>query len=166
MLETWKHRVFGLEVRNADIPGADRFVFVDMRLSQTPVGFSARHLTEATKPFKMKEELKLEWIRRLRSGEYAQTQSALHIIFKFGELAEAYCCLGVYCELRELPKVEIPSVNPNEVRFGYGINRERLYLPREIEHEVGGNAYQTALAACNDSKWTFDEIATLLEVAF
>jgi hypothetical protein len=165
------YKIFGLELEAQSDQGSSypetapdlRFTFVDKRLCQIPVDFSEDDLHNARETFRMNEEHKAEWIRLLLSGEYRQGHSALHEIDRG---FHTYCCLGVYCELRELPKVEIPSVNPNEVRFGYGINRERLYLPREIEHEVGGNAYQTALAACNDSKWTFDEIATLLEVAF
>lgn len=40
----------------------------------------------------MNEEIKQEWVRRLRSGEYAQGQRYLRINDK-------YCCLGVLCDM-------------------------------------------------------------------
>lgn len=42
----------------------------------------------------MKEDIKNEWVKRLRSGDYEQAQSAL-----FNPENNAYCCLGVLCEI-------------------------------------------------------------------
>lgn len=45
----------------------------------------------------MDKSYKSEWIKRLRSGDYAQTSGYLHIeedAYKTG-----HCCLGVLCEI-------------------------------------------------------------------
>ncbi len=45
----------------------------------------------------MNPEIKAKWIKKLESGQYKQTRGVL----RRGELKqeEAYCCLGVLCEL-------------------------------------------------------------------
>ena len=43
----------------------------------------------------MKAELKQEWIRRLRSGEYSQTRGVL----KRSGFSNGHCCLGVLCDI-------------------------------------------------------------------
>jgi hypothetical protein len=43
----------------------------------------------------MNQEIKTEWVRRLRSGDYLQGQGKLRI--DNGETR--YCCLGVLCEM-------------------------------------------------------------------
>ena len=42
----------------------------------------------------MDEKIKLEWLKRLRSGEYPQATGALREINADGEVC-GYCCLGV-----------------------------------------------------------------------
>lgn len=49
---------------------------------------------------KNQREFLVEWIRRLRSGEYEQGQGALRKRSRFGEDApDAFCCIGVACEV-------------------------------------------------------------------
>lgn len=45
----------------------------------------------------MKPEIKAEWLRRLRSGEYTQGKRRLRVTTAKGE--ERYCCLGILCEM-------------------------------------------------------------------
>jgi hypothetical protein len=159
------YKIFGLELEAQSDQGSSypetapdlRFTFVDKRLCQIPVDFSEDDLHNARETFRMNEEHKAEWIRLLLSGEYRQGHSALHEIDRG---FHTYCCLGVYCELRGAQKKETSA------RVFYGAHERENYLPDELENELGNMAYQRALAACNDSSWSFEEIATLLEVAF
>lgn len=52
----------------------------------------------------MNEQLKNKWVSALRSGEYDQTSGYLKV--RRGDGSLAYCCLGVLCELMELPHEE------------------------------------------------------------
>lgn len=45
----------------------------------------------------MNEEVKALWLAALRSGEYLQGKDSLHSIND--DLKDAYCCLGVLCEV-------------------------------------------------------------------
>lgn len=45
----------------------------------------------------MNPGIKAEWVRRLRSEEYLQTQGRLREVGDHGQ-PDSYCCLGVLCE--------------------------------------------------------------------
>lgn len=52
-------------------------------------------------------ELAKKWVAALRSGNYAQTQCQL----RYNELdgTASYCCLGVLCEVAEIPRISHAS---------------------------------------------------------
>lgn len=49
---------------------------------------------------KLREDVKAEWVAALRSGEWVQGRGRLKSLARddVGDVAEAYCCLGVLCE--------------------------------------------------------------------
>ena len=44
----------------------------------------------------MNKEIKAEWLKRLRSGEYQQAKKQLHTQDDTGD---SFCCLGVLCDM-------------------------------------------------------------------
>ena len=55
----------------------------------------------------MKQEVKDEWVTALRSGDYKQGEGMLRQVLD--DNTEAYCCLGVLCEIAVKHQV-IPPV--------------------------------------------------------
>ena len=135
---------------------------------------------------KMKSAVLDELIRRLRSGDYHQGQSALRL--RNGEgMADTYCCLGVMCEIA----VEEGVITREPARnvgggYWYGNSNQGsdIYLPddvviwagivSDIEKESSmdeyfyeqrgayGEAKHMALAVMNDDGKPFPEIADWL----
>lgn len=121
---------------------------------------------------KMNPEIKAEWVKRLRSGGYRQTQGLLRN-------SEGYCCLGVLGEVAVEKGVAYWS-NPYKkscwqlVDIGQNSNnRDETVLPLEVWKWAGltdeagalpGHAPASCLTECNDEKMmTFDEIANIIE---
>lgn len=122
----------------------------------------------------MNQKIKEKWVAALRSGEYKQAAGALKVDRKEGP---TYCCLGVLCDLyakefdeewetgvnEETRKEYIlflgyPSTLPPDVMFWAGL----LYSnPRiDLAEAFGG---RTVLADYNDSGYSFEEIAQVIE---
>jgi len=116
--------------------------------------------------------LVLEWIKALRSGKYAQGEGYLRA-------GDAYCCLGVLCEVAEVPKVEkdlsiveydgkVPKVEKDFSIVEYDGKIFNLPLGMTIRLQMcpngrfSGTSY--SLAGFND-EWgfTFNEIADVIE---
>jgi hypothetical protein len=120
-----------------------------------------------------------EWAKALRSGDYEQGQDYLCRDGKF-------CCLGVLCEIRGLPKEVIPgSAQPDNIYYGFeglvsGGSRsvqqsvipwaaqstilEDLNLHQVVEDDVGDKRpLHTHLICMNDEGKTFNEIADYIE---
>lgn len=100
-----------------------------------------------------------KWVAALRSGKYAQSRYALRS-------TDGYCCLGVACEVAELPS-HYDGMNllysyaceydllPSVMYDRYGLINSPML---EIEGEEIG------LTTLNDRyQFTFDQIADLLE---
>lgn len=127
----------------------------------------------------MKRELRNEWVRRLRSGDWAQAQGRLT------DGIGGYCCLGVLCEIgvergrvehapvslsyrtgdyNDATEVLIPSVWAEEIGMVFD-------LPEHPDVVVDGLLFdswddydaQGALASLNDSGADFDQIADVIE---
>jgi hypothetical protein len=122
----------------------------------------------------MNAELKAKWIAALRSGDYKQGRSRLATV------DGGYCCLGVLCEVLELPKKRVEGgyefaglscVLSYSITEPLGIDSIGSFEPDEgDERAMGvrtGEVCQAAsLAMLNDSGYSFAEIADMIEKYF
>jgi hypothetical protein len=113
-----------------------------------------------------------EWVKALRSGDYEQGQEYLCRGGKF-------CCLGVLCEILELPKETDTSGDQVIGRYLFGGRvgqqsviparlqstiLEDLNLRQTVTDEVGDQrALHTQLICMNDEGKSFNEIADYIE---
>lgn len=103
------------------------------------------------------------WVVALRSGKYKQGKRYLRT-------SDHFCCLGVLCEINNLPRIEgfsgyryyssysieeLPQLFAN--KLGIDINPE---VNTEI---IPGHSAPRHLSSINDNGYSFDEIATLIE---
>ena len=95
--------------------------------------------------YKLKPEVKKQWVEALRSGEYKQGQAVLC-------KDDAFCCLGVLCDLAVKAGVIEP---PNVQGGGYTIYYEgSAHFPGE---SVEDWAYQDSYAVAEFSEmWYVD----------
>jgi hypothetical protein len=102
------------------------------------------------------EAIKQKWVEALRSGNYQQTQGALH------KINDGYCCLGVLCEIEGL---EWAQHGGKVMRPLNGTSP--AYLPSSFAARVGlTKTQQNTLAALNDGGKPFNYIATVIERNF
>jgi hypothetical protein len=127
-------------------------------------------------------EVKAEWVKRLRSGDYAQGEGYLHQIFESGEQERhEFCCLGVLCEIAV--EVGVTTVSPStgtEKQFSYGGGDThppsevvRWAGLRDSSGDLGRRVKTTAkdgevveedlLVNLNDGGVPFDRIADIIE---
>ena len=116
-----------------------------------------------------------DWVKALRSGDYEQGKEAL---CKGG----SFCCLGVLCEILELPKVDHSGAiyynfpRPEGALSAVGMQQsvipriwqpiilEDLNLQQVVEDDEGDKrTLHTHLICMNDAGKTFDEIADYIE---
>lgn len=134
----------------------------------------------------MDKQVKAEWVKALRSGEYEQTQGKLHRTEaeeKPGrDFPPGYCCLGVLCDLAvKAGVIDAPrdSGEGSEMYAG-----EDFFLPADVQDWAGlpYNPATTArdqedykLSELNDGEacsgerfepFTFEQIAQLIEDQF
>lgn len=99
----------------------------------------------------MNTELKAEWLRRLRSGEYKQDKNYLRT-------DSGYCCLGVLADA--VPGVQWDKKDnwiacfPNDTYPWTGL----------IPYNIVSSEVQSNCVAKNDAGETFAQIADWLEV--
>lgn len=122
----------------------------------------------------MKPQIKENWLKALRSGEYSQTSERLH-------QGDGFCCLGVLTDLYLKENNEEWKVVYEDKKI-YGITNmwchvitsETQVLPDRVVEWAGlDNRYPgvyvkekgsyAELAALNDKGMTFNEIADLIE---
>ena len=121
----------------------------------------------------MKKHIKEQWIKALRSGEYAQGVGYL----KSGTGDnEAYCCLGVLCDLAVKAGADIGVyVDTDEEVWFFDTNGE--VLPESVMEWSGLNSHigsygegeshvTKSLAWRNDEGDSFAKIADLIEEHF
>lgn len=112
----------------------------------------------------MNEDVKHQWVSALRSGGYKQAQDGL----KGGG---RFCCLGVLCDLAVKAGVAEGwrddlvvhrSIGYSEIWDG---NESSASLPtRKVLDWAGlGRDDSLRLAGLNDSGWSFERIANLIE---
>lgn len=124
----------------------------------------------------MNKDVQRTWAEALRSGEYEQTQGALHNEY-------GYCCLGVLCELAVKEEVIAPAAVSRKDTLGkrwvYGEGKEASTLPSEVmawagldqrnpkvDCTHGNDEYHDAcctLAGQNDGGASFHKIADIIE---
>jgi hypothetical protein len=109
---------------------------------------------------KVPSEIKEKWLFALKSGNYKQIQERL-------SSPEGYCCLGVLCEVLEVPK-----------SVGLVIQYEGSHstLPISVTQKTDLTRYgdfrgfiingKYTLADLNDSGASFDFIAHIIETYF
>lgn len=98
----------------------------------------------------MKKSVAINWINALRSGKYRQGKGFL---CRKGK----YCCLGVLNEL--YPELDLAGDHCKVL-----LNYKRIGL-------FGGHgwledAYGESLAGLNDTGYTFDEIADIIQIEY
>ena len=99
---------------------------------------------------KLKTNIKREWLKRLRSGDYLQGKSFLCQVGPEGE--HLFCCLGVLADFA----VEDEWESKGSMFLcgrGSGLLDDK-WIPYEIQND---------LASMNDSGDSFDEIADYIE---
>lgn len=126
---------------------------------------------------KMNPEVKAKWLAALRSGDYGQGKSELR-----SADGEAFCCLGVLCDLHAGVADEKWSENgiylgkafdlPLTVSKWAGLDEARdIKIPVElVPHErrwdnfaSNGSRDTVWISELNDHGYTFAEIADLIE---
>lgn len=137
---------------------------------------------------KLRPEVKEEWVRRLRSGEYDQGTTYLKKTFKSTGVTK-YCCLGVLCEMAVERGATTEFFDPTQssaTLFGGSEGGSRTWTPNhvvtwafgapqptsneafqwKVEYTwstVGEYPDETSLGALNDHNVPFDVIADLIE---
>lgn len=106
-----------------------------------------------------------KWLDALRSGEYEQGYNYLQRDGKF-------CCLGVACEVFEVPKVGEASSRAVFIADGTAFGTtstvpvavKRTLGLRDLRGTFMAGSPLSSLASMNDStKFTFSEIADIIE---
>lgn len=107
-----------------------------------------------------------KWVAALRSGDYEQCRSVLHV------KDDGYCCLGVACDLycKEVEDISQDPANGHDDSVFYADQRE--FLPNVVMLWLGlnnssgrwnDNNGAASLAAVNDEGAGFNEIANIIE---
>ncbi len=107
----------------------------------------------------MDREIKQQWVEALRSGEYQQGKSALR-------QGNAYCCLGVLCEVMQLDRRgPLFGGGPDVYVYIYGGVSHSTGLVPELREKVRILQDQMVeLMDMNDCRGkTFPEIADWIE---
>lgn len=126
----------------------------------------------------MNPDIKTEWVRRLRSGEYDQGSYYLR---RDGQ----YCCLGVLCEIAATVGVvaQVTETETDQGADGWLFDGAIAGLPASVREWSGissglamygdapsgrtqGYCHSHSLAEDNDKGLTFIEIADIIEREF
>jgi hypothetical protein len=109
-------------------------------------------------------EDKTKWIEALKSGKYQKGKLYL-------SKENKYCCLGILCEIENLPKIKIDTT----IKYGKYL-RDTAGLPKDsklfsilnddgrfVGFEING---EKSLVGLNDCTETFDKIIKVIEKYF
>lgn len=118
----------------------------------------------------MNKEYKQPWIDALRSGNFKQGRNKL-------ESQGKYCCLGVLCEVMQIPKIEkdeeaLVSVGVKKAKpyseYEYEGDKFKEYFPEGLRNKVSLSCEDMDyLVEMNDeSKCSFEHIAEYIEDNF
>lgn len=131
--------------------------------------------------FKLRPEIKAEWVQALRSGQYAQGRGVLR--FRAPDDGDSYCCLGVLTDLAVQAKVGtwvVPERGTATFMYGPEESRETTLLAdpvirwafedpetiNEGDMNLLTNPYladRQSLARMNDREVSFQEIADRID---
>lgn len=101
----------------------------------------------------MNPEIKVKWVKALRSGRYKQTTGALYD-------GGGHCCLGVLCRTLRAKLIYDRSVR----YFDWRGDQAADLLPKSLLRHVGiSHAEQHELAQMNDDGQTFADISDYIE---
>lgn len=100
-----------------------------------------------------KAEIKTKWLEELRSGNHHQIQGTLKDQFGNGEYG--YCCLGVLAE--KVMGLEVRIVDEDAPNY---VGNTGIY--EKIGNTIG-QYFSDGCSRKNDTGWTFEEIADLIE---
>ncbi len=107
----------------------------------------------------MNPEIKAEWTKALRSGEYAQCRKTLFN-------GEGYCCLGVLVDVlgKKFPeKLNGITVEKTDfMKVEHNLHTSTMLLPTELMIRIGMR-YQKNVAKMNDHGNSFEEIANYID---
>jgi hypothetical protein len=112
----------------------------------------------------MNKDLKEKWVAALRSGKYKQGKRNLR-------RGDYYCCLGILCDIIDPTQWRLFDEN---TKYAYGNNHSTALLPTTtlIKTDIysinptvhlPGESEDITLAKLNDSGYTFEQIADLIE---
>lgn len=123
----------------------------------------------------MNEEIRAEWIKRLRSGQYKQgklrLRTSVDTMHERGMTKPNYCCLGVLCEIA----VEQGIITYDGHVYNSSGSSNNSLLPSVVVNWAGLRSESPfvvtpenesiALVSLNDNGRSFDEIADYIENA-
>lgn len=103
-----------------------------------------------------------DWLTALKSGEYKQTDGALH---DRGE--DAYCCLGVACKLSNVEEITRVSDGREVTLFKLPSDLGDYFFYESMPsscflEKLHLNGFGFKVARYNDNGYTFEQIADLL----
>ena len=106
----------------------------------------------------MNPAIKAEWVKALRSGNYAQGKGNLRTF------DDKYCCLGVLCDIGQR-KAWTRRDDSYMYHYEHGGNTSYTALPGSgINTVIGISASsESALMIMNDNGDSFEEIADYIE---
>jgi|688.fasta_scaffold792599_2 hypothetical protein len=109
---------------------------------------------------KVPPKIKEKWLEALRSGNYNQIQERL-------SSPEGYCCLGVLCEVLEIPKSVSPVIQyeGSQSTLPYSVTKKTDLTKYGDFNGFTINEKYT-LADLNDSGASFELIAHIIETYF
>jgi hypothetical protein len=110
----------------------------------------------------MNPEVKDQWVKALRSGEYEQTRNLLH------RVDGGYCCLGVLSELAVQAGVIPPARREKDDPHAWYYGPDECILPLPVENWAGLNGSSESatvgqLMRLNDKGDSFAIIADVIE---
>ncbi len=115
----------------------------------------------------MKESVKNEWVKALRSGKYNQATAVLSD-------GDSYCCLGVLCEISGVSDFKYESEFDIVTYLGEGETLPKKVMEfaglrtcdgqtKNTVHPEDGKSTSIYLTELNDNGKTFDEIADIID---
>lgn len=111
----------------------------------------------------MKKEVAIEWAKALRSGMYEQNTGSLQSDKEEGkESKNSYCCFGVLCQIA--PKYVEVNRYPDNTLVGLSLNSQPgVEEWAGMKSSLGILKESPSLVTLNDTKVSFEEIATIIE---
>lgn len=110
------------------------------------------------KPIEINEQQLLKWIQALDSGKYKQSKGEL-------QNRDGYCCLGVACRVL-LPKKSLNLDSEGFLQGGFPESHDSPQWLIDVNEDFSNKTGETLVFLNDELKFTFSEIATLLELVY